>query len=236
MYLLDEACLYTQTYCWLLPFLSPSLTQSIRPTEVQKVAGVALLTTHQQKANYNPPNSFSTTAPFLPAPWMTKDILHVPNIRHMWLFQRPTTWCHLCAGAHLLTLTLFLVFFPLHIYMESVVCLCSVLWGVSVPLFKRDIKQSQRGTWWFEHDRDGYFLSSYSVTSRGSHFSCFLLMENLIIRQKKEVWHRCHHFFWGGGVKCFHSPLVNSSDVEGVKGFFFPKHTSFFFLAHPTCS
>lgn len=28
--------------------------------------------------------------------------------------------------AHLLTLTLVLVFFPLHIYMESVVCLCSV--------------------------------------------------------------------------------------------------------------
>lgn len=32
--------------------------------------------------------------------------------------------------AHLLTLTPVLVFFPLRIYMESVVRLCSVLWGV----------------------------------------------------------------------------------------------------------
>lgn len=100
--------------------------------------------------------------------------------------------------AHLLTLTLVLVFFPLHIYMESVVCLCSVPWGVSVPLFQRDIKQGQRGTWWLEHDRDGYFLSSYNVASLGSHFSRFLLMESFIIRQKKENWPRCHHFFFFG--------------------------------------
>lgn len=124
------------------------LFRPICPTKVQKVAGVALLTTHQQKKkNHFPPNSFSTTEPCLSAPQMTIDFfLHVPNIRHMWLFQRRTTWCHLCAEAHLLTLTLVLVFFPLHIYMESVVCLCSVLWGVFVLLFERDIKQGQRGT------------------------------------------------------------------------------------------
>lgn len=87
--------------------------------------------------------------------------------------------------AHLLTLTLVLVFFPLHIYMESVVCLCSVLWGVSVSLFGRDIKQGQRGTWWLEHDRDVYFLPSYIVTNLGSHFSCFLLMGKLHHKTEK---------------------------------------------------
>lgn len=44
--------------------------------------------------------------------------------------------------SHLLTLTLVLVFFPFHIYMES----AFVLWGVSVPLFEKDIKRDQRGT------------------------------------------------------------------------------------------
>lgn len=58
--------------------------------------------------------------------------------------------------AHLLTFTLVLVFFPLHIYMESLVGLCSVLWGVSVHLFERAVKQGQRGTWWLEHHQDGY--------------------------------------------------------------------------------
>lgn len=24
--------------------------------------------------------------------------LHIPDIRHMWLFQTPVTWCHLCVG------------------------------------------------------------------------------------------------------------------------------------------
>lgn len=72
--------------------------------------------------------------------------------------------------AHLLTLTPVLVFFPLCIYMESVVCLCSVLWGVSGPLSQIDIKQGQRGTWWLEHDWEGYFLSSDIATGLGSWF------------------------------------------------------------------
>lgn len=94
----------TYTLCFIF-LLHPFQTPSIRPTEVQKVAGVALLTTHQQKTIYNTPNSFSTTEPFLFARPMTIDVLHVPNIRHMWLFQTPTTWCHLCAG-HICSLLL----------------------------------------------------------------------------------------------------------------------------------
>lgn len=194
----------------LLTFFSPSFSDPIHPSlrgpEGGRSGTADNAAAGQKIKNHHPPTSFSTTEPFLlSAPRMTIDFLHVPNIRHMWLFQRQTTWCHLCAGAHLLTLTLVLVFFPLHIYMESVVCLCSVLWGVAVPLFERDIKQGRRGTWWLEHDRDGYFLFSYMVISLGSHFSCFLLMENFIIRQKN-----------GTDVRCFYSLLVASSDVGGV--------------------
>lgn len=89
--------------CWYVlneihtRFLPPSPTNFIRPAGVQKVAEVALLTMHRQERNPKPADSFSTTEPFLCAPQMTRDVLHVPNIRHMWLFQRRTTWCHLCA-------------------------------------------------------------------------------------------------------------------------------------------
>lgn len=53
--------------------------------------------TSTKKENDHRPNSFSTTDP-LSAPRMTIDILRVLDIRHMWLFQRPMTWCHLCVG------------------------------------------------------------------------------------------------------------------------------------------
>lgn len=102
-YLYEIYCKNRQTDKFCFFFLL--LTLSIHPTEVQKVAGVALLTINEENTNYNQPNSFSTTEPFLSAPRMTIDLLHVPNIRHMWLFQRGTTWCHLCAG-HICSLLL----------------------------------------------------------------------------------------------------------------------------------
>ena len=39
------------------------------------------------------------------SPQMTIVVLHVPNIRHMWLFQRAMTWCHLRVG-HICSLLL----------------------------------------------------------------------------------------------------------------------------------
>lgn len=76
------------------------------------------------------------------------DVLHVPDIRLMWLFQTPATWCHLCVRHICSLFTLLLVFFPLHNYVESILCVCLVFcvcmvggWRL-VPLFKRDIKQA----------------------------------------------------------------------------------------------
>lgn len=86
--------------------------------------------------------------------------------------------------AHLLTLTLVLVFFPLRIYMESVVCLCSVLWGVSVPLFRK------RHQPWPEGKHDCLNMIEMVIfcslpLSLTLALICFLLMEHLIIRHKK---------------------------------------------------
>lgn len=125
-------------------------------------------------------------------------------------FSKTNDMSSLC-WAHLLTLTLVLVFFPIHIYMESVVCLCSVLWGVSVPLFAIDIRQDQRGTWWLEHDWDVYFLLSYIVIKPGSHGHFFLLLENFIIRDKKEKREHFPSFF-----------AVCSNNLKGVKMLIFP--------------
>lgn len=86
--------------------------------------------------------------------------------------------------AHLLTLTLVLVFFPLRIYMESVVCLCSVLWGVSVPLFRK------RHQPWPEGKHDCLNMIEMAIfcslpLSLTLALICFLLMEHFIIRHKK---------------------------------------------------
>lgn len=60
------------------------------------------------------------------------------------LFHRWTTWCHLCVGTRLLTLSFNCSFHSTFIW--KVLCPCSV------PFCKRDIKQGRRGmmawTWW----------------------------------------------------------------------------------------
>lgn len=116
---------HTHTHMLLSSFLILQ-TPSICPTEVQKVAGVALLTTHQQKKIYNPPNSFSTTEPFPLCSSNDDRCFTCPQHQTHVAFSNTNDMVSSLCRAHLLTLTLVLVFFPLHIYMESVVCLCSV--------------------------------------------------------------------------------------------------------------
>lgn len=170
------------------------MTLSIRPTEVQKVAGVALLTTYQQKTNYNPPNSFSTTEPSLSAPQMTIDALHVPSIRHMWLFQRrhgvisvPGTSAHSYSG--------FSVLSTAHLYGKCCVPLFCSVGGFCPFVWKRHQTGPEGHMMAWTWLRWLFFVLLHCHYPCLSFFSCFLLMENFIIRQTKENWHRCPHFF-----------------------------------------
>lgn len=68
---------------------------------VQKVAGAAPQTSYQQERKWQETLQLQhhSTDPFLCTTRMTIDVfLHIPDIRHMWLFQTPVTWCHLCVG------------------------------------------------------------------------------------------------------------------------------------------
>lgn len=118
----------------------------------------------EKTGKHHPPNSPSTTPPFLSALQVT--FYTSPHVA----FSKTSDMVSSLHWAHLLTLTLCLMFFPLDIYVESVVSLCSVLWGVSVPLFERDIKQA-----WGAHGSNMIemviFLLSYVVSSSASHFS-----------------------------------------------------------------
>lgn len=213
---------HTHRRSWLLLSLPPFLTQSICPTEVQKVAGVTLLTTHQPKKKriHNPPSSFSTTESFLSAPWMTIDVLHVPNIRHV-AFSKTNDMVSSLRRAHLLTLTLVLVFFPLHIYMESVLCLCSVLFcGGFLSLCLKETSNRARGA----HDGLNMievviFCSlTLSLASALIFLFSFFVWWKTSWDRKKENWHACHQFSLLHLLTCMSTAcwLVISSDVEGV--------------------
>lgn len=78
------------------------------------------------------------------APHILSFLLHIPNIRHVWLFQKrhgvisvPVTSAHSYW---------FLVFFPLLVYVESVVRLCSASVGGLCPFVWKTHQTVARGT------------------------------------------------------------------------------------------
>lgn len=96
----------THTYAVVFIFDPSSFSDSIHPSHWGPEggrSGTADDTSRKQFTTH--PTASAPQSLFLYARPMTIDVLHVPNIRHMWLFQTPTTWCHLCAG-HICSLLL----------------------------------------------------------------------------------------------------------------------------------
>ncbi len=179
--------------------------------------------THRQKTDYSPSNSFSTTDPSLFASRVTIDVLHVPTIRHMWLFKDerhgvislPGTSAHSYSGFSVLSTP--------HLCGKCCVPLFCSVGGFCPFVWERHQTGTEghmmAGTW----SRWLFFLLGLCHLPWLSFF-LFYFDGNFIIRKKKN-WYWCHSSFV---AKCFHSLLVTWSDVEGVK--FFNKHT--LFLAH----
>lgn len=125
------------------------------------------------------------------APHILSFLLHIPNIRHVWLFFKDIRHgCHLCASHICSLLLVFSVLSTPGLCGKCCVplfCFC----GGFVSLCLKDTSNSgQRDAWCLGRDRNGYFLLSLAVIDFGH---CFLFspvfMEN-IIRQKKDGRHR----------------------------------------------
>lgn len=158
----------------LLPSLTGDESTCLRflhPSEDQKVAGVALTPTRE--AHPEGSHSLSTTHPFLP--FNTS-----PTSDDMGVISAPVTSAHSYW---------FLVFFPLLVYVESVVCLCSASVGGFCPFVWKTHQTVARGT------HDAWTAAERLVFALwGCHWLCSLFfifsrfMEN-IIRQKKDGRH-----------------------------------------------
>lgn len=123
------------------------------------------------------------------APHILSFLLHIPNIRHVWLFQRQTTWCHLCASHICSLLLVFSVLSTPGLCGKCCVplfCFC----GGFVSLCLKDTSNSgQRDAWCLGRDRNGNFFALSCCHWLWSLFFIFSpFMEN-IIRQKKDGRH-----------------------------------------------
>lgn len=136
---------------------------SLHPSKAQKVAGVALTPTYEVHTGWS--HSLSTTHPlllFTRPQHQTRVAFFFKDKRHG-VISVPVTSAHSYW---------FLVFFPLLVYVESVVCLCSASVGGFVSLcLKKTSNRGQRDAWCLGRDRDGYFLLSYAVADFGNCFS-----------------------------------------------------------------
>lgn len=136
---------------------------SLHPSKDQKVAGVALTPTYEVHTGWS--HSLSTTHPlllFTRPQHQTRVAFFFKDKRHG-VISVPVTSAHSYW---------FLVFFPLLVYVESVVCLCSASAGGFVSLcLNKTSNRGQRDAWCLGRDRDGYFLLSYAVADFGHCFS-----------------------------------------------------------------